>query len=140
MRAIRVKRAYDPPARGDGRRVLVDRLWPRGLKREAAEIDLWLKEVAPSAELRRWFNHEPGRWNEFRKRYRAELEANAESVKTLRGVLRGARPVTLLFAAKDTERNNAVALRDYLSPRAGATARLRARIGKNRRFTTPYPT
>ena len=123
MRAIRVKRVYDKPARGDGRRVLVDRLWPRGLKRESAEIDLWLKEVAPSAELRRWFNHEPGRWNEFRKRYRAELEANAESVKTLRGALRGARPVTLLFAAKDAERNNAVALRDYLSAKAGATAR-----------------
>jgi uncharacterized protein YeaO (DUF488 family) len=123
MRAIRVKRVYDKPARGDGRRVLVDRLWPRGLKRESAEIDLWLKEVAPSAELRRWFNHEPGRWNEFRKRYRAELEASAESVKTLRGALRGARPVTLLFAAKDAERNNAVALRDYLSAKAGATAR-----------------
>ena len=123
MRAIRVKRVYDKPARGDGRRVLVDRLWPRGLKRESAEIDLWLKEVAPSAELRRWFNHQPGRWHEFRKRYRAELAANAESVKTLRGALRGARPVTLLFAAKDAERNNAVALRDYLSARAGATAR-----------------
>jgi uncharacterized protein YeaO (DUF488 family) len=119
MGAIRIKSVYDPPSPGDGRRVLVDRLWPRGLKREAARIDLWLKEVAPSAELRRWFNHEPGRWSEFQKRYRAELRGNTDSVETLRDLIRAARPVTLLFAAKDAEHNNAVALRHYLSAKAG---------------------
>jgi uncharacterized protein YeaO (DUF488 family) len=119
MGTLRIKRVYDPPSRGDGRRVLVDRLWPRGLKREAARIDLWLKEVAPSAELRCWFNHDPARWSEFQKRYRAELRGNTDSVETLRDLIRGVRPVTLLFAAKDAEHNNAIALRDHLSAKAG---------------------
>jgi uncharacterized protein YeaO (DUF488 family) len=119
MGTVRIKRVYDPPSPGDGRRVLVDRLWPRGLKREAARIDLWLKEVAPSDELRRWFNHDPGRWSEFQKRYRAELRGNTDGIKTLRDFIRGAGPVTLLFAAKDAEHNNAVAPRDHLSAKAG---------------------
>ena len=115
MSVVHVKRVYESVSRNDGRRVLVDRLWPRGLKREAAKIDLWLKEVAPSAELRRWFNHDPDRWVQFRKRYRAELVKNPQTMKTLRDLIAGARPVTLLFAAKDTEHNNAFVLRDYLS-------------------------
>ncbi len=115
MSVVHVKRVYESVSRDDGRRVLVDRLWPRGLKREAAKIDLWLKEVAPSAELRRWFNHDPERWAQFRQRYRAELVKNPQAIKTLQDLIAGAKPVTLLFAAKDMERNNAVALRDYLS-------------------------
>ncbi len=118
MSVPRVKRVYDPASPDDGVRVLVDRLWPRGLKREAANLDLWLKEAAPSEALRRWFNHDPKRWAEFQKRYRAELVAKPESIKALRDLLAGARPVTLLFAAKDTARNNAVVLRDWLSARS----------------------
>jgi uncharacterized protein YeaO (DUF488 family) len=111
-RQIRVKRVYDPPARGDGMRVLVDRLWPRGLKKEDAAIDLWLREAAPSAELRRWFGHDPARWVEFRRRYTAELEQNRAALKPL---VEARRPVTLLFAARDLQHNNAIALAEWLS-------------------------
>src|SRR5690606_4840134 len=114
MRRLRVKRVYDPPAPDDGLRVLVDRLWPRGLKKEDARIDLWLKEVAPSAELRRWFGHDPSRWDEFRRRYAAELRANPAVLEELRASLRGRGVATLLFAARDAERNNAVALKALL--------------------------
>ena len=110
---LRLRRAYDEPAREDGLRILVDRLWPRGLAREEARIDHWAKEIAPSTQLRRWFGHDPERWPEFRRRYEAELRENAEGVKTLRERI-GAAAATLLFAAKDTERNNAVVLRDFL--------------------------
>ena len=106
-RQIRTKRVYDPPERRDGKRVLVDRLWPRGLKKEQAQIDLWLREAAPSNELRRWFGHDPMRWNEFRRRYAAELERNLQALAPLLDI-RGT--VTLLFAARDLEHNNAVAL------------------------------
>lgn len=114
MPVVRLKRAYDPPSADDGVRVLVDRLWPRGLKRDAAEIDLWLKDVAPSAELRRWFGHDPRRWPEFRDRYRAELAGNLAALRALRDLIEGSRPLTLLFAAKDPAHNNAVVLRELL--------------------------
>jgi uncharacterized protein YeaO (DUF488 family) len=115
MHALHIKRVYEPAAADDGVRVLVDRLWPRGLSKEKAAIDHWAKDVAPSTELRRWFDHEPGRWDGFVARYRVELdapEAQAE-VATIRAFLRKSR-VTLLYAAHDEELNNAVALRDYL--------------------------
>lgn len=110
MSEIGIKRAYDPPAPEDGLRVLVDRLWPRGLKREGAKIDLWLKAVAPSADLRRWFGHDPARWPGFQDRYRAELAGNA-ALDELRAIVKQGQRVTLLFGAKDTEHNNAVVLR-----------------------------
>lgn len=111
-RQIRTKRAYDPPDAGDGMRVLVDRLWPRGLKKENAAIDLWLKEAAPSAELRRWFGHDPARWDEFRRRYFGELTDNRAALAPL---FAARRVVTLLFAARDPEHNYAVALAEWLS-------------------------
>lgn len=114
MRAdIRVRRVTEAPRQGDGRRFLVDRLWPRGVRKEATRLDGWLKEVAPSDELRRWFGHEPARWDEFRRRYFAELDANAGALGPLRDAV-GHGPVTLCFAARDVEHNNAVALREYL--------------------------
>lgn len=127
MSAIRIKRIYDSAAAEDGVRILVDRLWPRGLKREAARIDLWLKEVAPSEQLRRWFNHDPRRWAEFQSRYRAELASNARSMQSLTELLAGKKPVTLLFAAKDAEHNNAVVLRNYLTGAASRSGPHRSR-------------
>src|SRR5205809_6584651 len=116
---IRGKHAYDPPSREDGVRVLVDRPWPRGLSKARAHIDLWLKEVAPSATLRRWFNHDPEKWPEFRRRYAAELDAKREAVAALLGAVRRGR-VTLVFGAEDSEHNNAVALQTYLVQRRHA--------------------
>ena len=110
-RQIRTKRVYDPPERRDGKRVLVDRLWPRRLKKAEAQLDMWLRETAPSNELRRWFGHDPARWDEFRRRYAAELERNREALAPLLDI-RGT--VTLLFAARDLEHNNAVALAEWL--------------------------
>ena len=110
---LRIKRVYEPAAQTDGQRILVDRVWPRGMTHEKAALTLWLKEIAPSADLRKWFGHDPARWDGFRSRYFAELAANAEALAQLRGYLsRG--PVTLLYAARDEEHNNAVALRDFL--------------------------
>jgi uncharacterized protein YeaO (DUF488 family) len=116
MKPLRIKRVYDVPSPDDGVRVLVDRLWPRGLKREGSKIDLWLKEVAPSDGLRRWFAHDPSRWAQFEKRYHAELAKNAEHVAVLRELIKGRNPLTLLYAAKDTEHNNAAVLREFLLP------------------------
>src|SRR5262245_25671652 len=114
---IRLKRVYDPPSPSDGLRVLVDRLWPRGLKKEDAALDRWDRDVAPSNELRKEFGHDHSRWDEFRARYFAELDAHPEPVKQLaREAKKGT--VTLLFAARDTEKNNAVALREYLGRRS----------------------
>ncbi len=114
---IRVKRTYEPPSRADGRRVLVERLWPRGVRKEALELDEWRKEVAPSAALRRWFGHRTERWDEFRRRYRAELDGAPEAwMPLLEASRRGT--LTLLFSARDTEHNAAVALRAYLEERA----------------------
>lgn len=113
---IQVKRAYDPPAPEDGYRVLVDRLWPRGLSKDRAAVDEWLREVAPSTDFRRWFAHDPARWAEFRRRYSAELAAPAagEAVARLRA-LAARGEITLLYAATDEVHNNAVALRQYLA-------------------------
>ncbi len=110
---ICVKRIYDPPATRDGKRFLVDRLWARGLKKEKARLDGWTKEAAPSNELRRWFNHDPARWREFEQRYFAELDAAPGAWQPLLQTA-GKNDVTLLFAARDTEHNNAVALKAYL--------------------------
>jgi uncharacterized protein YeaO (DUF488 family) len=111
---MKIKRIYDAPAKSDGTRVLVDRVWPRGMTKEHAAIDLWLKEIAPSAALRKWFAHEAKRWPEFQTRYRAELDANTAAVQQLRD-LAAKRKITLLFGAHDTEYNNAVALLEYLA-------------------------
>lgn len=109
------KRVYEPAAAGDGRRFLVERLWPRGMKKASLEMDGWLKDAAPSTELRRWFNHDPDKWQAFRKRYFAELKRHDEALQPLRDAERRHGKVTLLFSSRDTEHNNAVALRDYLS-------------------------
>ena len=110
---IKLKRVYDRPDHGDGLRVLVDGLWPRGMSRHAASADLWLKEAAPSSALRRWFGHDPRRWNAFRRRYRAELARQPEILDLLDD-LRRRSPLTLLFGARDEARNNAVVLREML--------------------------
>ncbi len=113
---IRIKRVYEAPDKGDGTRILVDRLWPRGLTKEKAQVDLWLKDIAPSTELRKWFGHDPGKWTEFRKRFRAQLEKNDEQLATLREEA-GKGPVTLVYGARDTEHNEAVVLKDFLGGR-----------------------
>ena len=112
-RAIAVKRVYDPPSRTDGTRVLVDRLWPRGIAKAKARVDAWLKEVGPSTALRTWFGHDPARWPEFQRRYHRELDGTGAAKPIAELARRG--PITLLFAAKDAEHNNAVALRGYLA-------------------------
>jgi uncharacterized protein YeaO (DUF488 family) len=113
---IELKRAYDPPARSDGRRVLVDRVWPRGIAKDELKIDAWLKDLAPSTKLRKWFAHDTTRWQEFKQRYFDELAAQAESVDALVAQASAGR-VTLVFAASDREHNNAVALKEYLERR-----------------------
>jgi uncharacterized protein YeaO (DUF488 family) len=112
---IVVKRVYDPPAQADGFRVLVDRLWPRGLSRERARVDLWLREIAPSEGLRRWFAHDPTRWEEFRRRYREELKDRGELLRRLKGLEAEHGVLTLLYAARDREHNNAIVLREVLA-------------------------
>ncbi len=109
---IQVKRIYDPPSPADGRRILVERLWPRGMKKEAAHLDDWMRDVAPSGELRKWFGHDPARWGQFKQRYFRDLERRRDAVDRLRAEARGR--TTFLFAARDTEHNNAVALKEYL--------------------------
>jgi uncharacterized protein YeaO (DUF488 family) len=112
--ALRIKRVYEAPAKEDGTRVLVDRIWPRGLSKQQAAIDEWMNEIAPSSALRSWFGHDPQRWPEFRERYFEELGSSADAVSRLVALMSD-RPVTLLFAARDTERNNAVALVEYIA-------------------------
>lgn len=112
---LAAKRAYEAAANGDGRRVLVDRVWPRGITREKLGADAWVKEVAPSTELRKWFGHDPARWDEFRERYFKELDDNGEGLEALYSELRGVKRATLLFGARDEAHNNAVALVEYLS-------------------------
>jgi uncharacterized protein YeaO (DUF488 family) len=114
---IQLKRAYDPPAPGDGRRVLVDRIWPRGIARDELRIEAWLKDLAPSAGLRKWFGHDPNKWAEFKKRYARELEERPEALAQLVELAKAGR-VTLVFGAKDTEHNNAVALKEHLERRS----------------------
>jgi uncharacterized protein YeaO (DUF488 family) len=111
--SIHLKRAYNAPATSDGYRVLVDRLWPRGISKEGIKIDLWLKEIAPSDDLRKWFGHDPEKWNEFKKRYFKELDDRPDVVKQLADKVNQG-PVTLVFAAKDEEFNNAVAIKEFL--------------------------
>src|SRR5690606_13203679 len=113
-----VKRTYEAPARADGRRFLVERLWPRGMKKEALAADAWLKEVAPSTELRKWFGHRVERWEEFQRRYRAELDAKRDAWQPILDAAKKGN-VTLLYSAHDTEHNGALVLRDYLLERAG---------------------
>ncbi|CAI8824299.1 DUF488 domain-containing protein [Methylocaldum szegediense] len=111
-----VKRVYEPLASGDGERYLVERLWPRGITKEALMITAWIKEAAPSTELRRWFGHEPSKWNEFRQRYFSELDRKPEVIRPLlEAATRG--NITLLYSARDTEHNSAIALAEYLSKR-----------------------
>jgi len=110
---LRIKRIYDEPARSDGRRVLIDRLWPRGVSKEAAQIDYWARSVAPSTGLRKWYAHDPSKWSEFRSRYFAELDANPEGMVELRAQL-GDGTATIVFSSKEERLNNASALRAYL--------------------------
>jgi uncharacterized protein YeaO (DUF488 family) len=110
---IRVKRVYDEPSGDDGFRVLVDRLWPRGMKREDVRVDLWLPDVAPSTALRKWFSHDPSKWEKFKRRYFVELNGKREVIKRLVEIARE-ETLTLLFSARDVEHNQAVALREYL--------------------------
>ena len=111
---IKIKRAYLEPENGDGTRILVDRLWPRGLTQKKASIDLWMKDVAPSTELRKWFSHDTGKWEEFRKRYLAELKANRELVVLLKEQLTRGN-ITLIFGARDELHNEAIILKELLS-------------------------
>jgi len=111
---MKIKRAYAPAEESDGYRILVDRLWPRGISKEKAQIDLWLKSVAPSNELRKWFGHDPEKFPEFEQRYRAEL-AGSGALDGLRAVLREHPDATLLFAAHDEDHNNAVVLKELLA-------------------------
>ena len=111
---IQLKRVYDPPAPEDGKRILVDRLWPRGIKKESLKMDEWLKEIAPSDQLRKWFSHDPGKYDEFKKRYTKELEDKSEILKRIKSEAKRGK-VTILFSAKDTEHNNATVLKELLS-------------------------
>ncbi|MGH7727681.1 MAG: DUF488 domain-containing protein [Vulcanimicrobiaceae bacterium] len=120
---VGIKRAYDQPAASDGYRVLVERLWPRGLRRGQAAIDLWLKEIAPSTELRQWYAHDVERWPEFKRRYQAELRRNSAGVRALLECCRSDTPVTFVYAAHDQEHNSAVVLRDFVQGRTRAAAR-----------------
>lgn len=122
---IRVKRAYDPPSPSDGTRVLVDRLWPRGLTKDAARVDVWVREIAPSNALRQWYGHDAPKWCEFQARYAAELAEVPAAVATLRALVRQG-PVTLLFGSREPERNNAVALAAWLSARRRGSTRTAA--------------
>lgn len=117
MPTLQIKRIYEPPAKGDGWRVLVDRLWPRGISKDKAKLDLWLKEIAPSDELRRRFHAKPELWKEFVQAYDAELKKTAPAAQVILDKLKEG-PVTLLYAAHDEEHNNAVALRDWLLRKA----------------------
>lgn len=110
---IRVRRAYECPEKDDGHRVLIDHVWPRGISKEKAKLDEWAKELAPSGELRKWFDHDPERFEEFRRRYRAELEERGEKLEELRDRAKSG-PVTIVFAARDEQHNNAVVLAELL--------------------------
>lgn len=110
---VKIKRIYDPPSTDDGRRILVDRLWPRGIKKEEAAIDEWLKEIAPSNELRKWFSHDSSKWQEFKDRYKKELKEKWDLVDAIRSESKKGR-VTLLFAAKDLDHNNAAVLKELI--------------------------
>jgi uncharacterized protein YeaO (DUF488 family) len=117
MAAIEVKRAYEPPSPKDGKRILVDRLWPRGLRKDAAALDLWNKDIAPTTSLRKWFDHRPDRFAEFKQRYRDELRSNPAVTEILKQI--GRHKTTLVYAAHDTKVNHAVVLADFLTKAQG---------------------
>lgn len=130
---LQIKRAYEPAAREDGERYLVDRLWPRGVRKETLAIAAWIKDIAPSDELRRWFGHDPERWPEFRRRYRQELISRRALLQSLHDALKRG-PVTLVYSAHDEEHNQAVVLREVLLKPPGAASSPRRRAtGKNKR-------
>jgi uncharacterized protein YeaO (DUF488 family) len=110
---FKLKRVYEPPSSKDGFRVLVERLWPRGISKEKAELDLWLKDVAPSPELRKWFSHDPDKWKDFQKRYLAELKKSGDAIDLLKQKEKKGT-VTLVYASRDEEHNGALVLKDYL--------------------------
>lgn len=112
---IQLKRVYELYSKGDGYRILVDRLWPRGVSKEKAHLDLWLKEIAPTTELREWFGHDPKKWQEFEKRYKKELKDKTELLQQLKDLEKKHKQVTLLYGAKDTERNEAIVLQKMIS-------------------------
>ncbi len=114
---VKLKRAYEPPASDDGTRILIDRLWPRGVKKANAAIDEWMKEIAPSTELHKWFGHDPERWPEFRRRYKSEIRQHHEQFDRLRNLAQHGR-ITLVFSAHDEAHNDAVVLKDLLLDRS----------------------
>src|SRR5512147_293411 len=122
---LKIKRVYDPPSDDDGKRILIDRLWPRGLSKDEAQIDEWAKNVAPSTRLRKWFSHDPGKWSEFRQRFFTELGAEQESVDSIIAAARKGT-VTLLYGSKEERYNNAVALKELLDYRMKAAERKKA--------------
>lgn len=111
---IKLKRVYEEAEKDDGFRILIDRLWPRGISKEKARVDLWLKNIAPSNELRKWFGHEPAKWSEFQKKYREELKTKQETVDKLKKIIKEKRVITLLFSASNKKHNNAVVLTKML--------------------------
>jgi uncharacterized protein YeaO (DUF488 family) len=119
--SVKLKRVYDPASQSDGYRILVDRLWPRGLSRESAGVDLWLRRIAPTTELRKWYGHEPAKWPEFQRRYTEELAGHAELLDLILDIERHRKVVTILFGAKDEERNEAVVVLDALNRRKAET-------------------
>jgi uncharacterized protein YeaO (DUF488 family) len=112
---VKLKRIYEPADKDDGYRVLVDRLWPRGISKEEAKLDLWLKEIAPSNELRKWFNHDPQKWPEFKNKYRQEIKDNPQPLKQLEKIIKDNKIVTILYGAKDEEHNQADVIIDILN-------------------------
>lgn len=114
---VKLRRVYEPPSRSDGKRVLIDRLWPRGVKKSEVKIDEWMKDIAPSTGLRKWFGHEPARWPEFQDRYAAEVRQHPELLNDLRRLAREG-PLTLVFAARDEAHNDAIVLRDLILGRS----------------------
>ena len=114
-KSIKLKRVYATPIKDDGFRILVDRLWPRGITKEKARVDLWLKDIAPSTDLRKWFGHDPAKWKEFQKRYEQELMQNEPVLENLRRIIKEQNKVTLVFAAADEIKNNAVVLKALLA-------------------------
>ncbi len=116
---IQIKRVYETASPADGTRFLVERLWPRGIKKEELDANAWLKDIAPSPELRKWFNHDPAKWSEFKRRYKAELKNNPEAYKPILDAARHGN-VTLLYSARDTEHNNALLLKQYLDKLTGS--------------------
>jgi len=130
---ITLKRAYEPVSRADGIRLLVERLWPRGIAKADLNVDEWLKEVGPSTELRKWFGHDPDKWAEFRRRYFRELDSRPEAWEPIVSAARRGGPVTLVYSSHDTRHNNAVALRDYLHAKARLPMAKRSAVAQRSR-------